>query len=96
MVHKDFNLDEASWTKDYKGAREKLKEAVMQSATLHFPDYSLPGIYAVMHATPQGRCKVELGAKVLEVMPSYPLACWRPTTYTMREHSNVYGPWTAP
>ena len=44
MVHKDFSWDESTWTKDYLGAMEKLKEAVMKSATLHFPDYSLPWI----------------------------------------------------
>ena len=42
MVHKNFNWDESTWTKDYRGALERLKEAVTKSATLHFPDYTLP------------------------------------------------------
>ena len=42
MVHKDFNWDEKTWSKDYHGAMARLKDAVLKSATLHFPDYSLP------------------------------------------------------
>ena len=42
MTHKNFCWDEATWSKDYRGAMERLKEAVMKSATLHFPDYTLP------------------------------------------------------
>ena len=44
MVRKEFNWDPSSWTKDYCSAMEKLKDAIMQSATLHFPDYSLPWV----------------------------------------------------
>ena len=44
MVKKDFNWDPATWTKDYEGVLAKLKEAIMESAILHFPDYSLPWV----------------------------------------------------
>ena len=44
MVKKDFDWNPATWTKDYVGALERLKEAILQSATLHFPDYALPWV----------------------------------------------------
>ena len=42
MTHSSFNWDPGTWTVDYKDAFEKLKEAIVETQTLHFPDYSLP------------------------------------------------------
>lgn len=44
MVRKEFNWDPTTWTKDYVGAMQKLKDAILHSSTLHFPDYSLPWV----------------------------------------------------
>jgi hypothetical protein len=41
MVRKDFVSDRDKWTKDYDAKLEALKQGIMSSATLHFPDYSL-------------------------------------------------------
>ena len=48
MVHKDFDWNEATWRKDYKGAMERLKEAVMQSATCTSPTTLSLGFFVVM------------------------------------------------
>ena len=42
MTHKDFNWDRRTWTEDYEGEFEKMKQALANSIALHFPDYSLP------------------------------------------------------
>jgi len=47
MTHKDFNWNEASWTKDYKSNFEGLKEALVKSTANHFPDYDLPWVLRV-------------------------------------------------
>ena len=39
-----FNWDPTTWTKDYKALFEVFKTAIQDSATLHFPDYSLPWV----------------------------------------------------
>ena len=39
-----FNWDPTTWTKDYKAIFEIFKTAIKDSATLHFPDYSLPWV----------------------------------------------------
>jgi hypothetical protein len=39
MTHKNFDWNPKNWTVDYQAAFDKLKEAVMNSMTLHFPDY---------------------------------------------------------
>ena len=39
-----FNWDTTTWTKDYKNLFEIFKDAIANSATLHFPDYSLPWV----------------------------------------------------
>lgn len=41
MVHKEFNWKPEAWTKDYKSAMARLKEAILSSATTHFPNYEL-------------------------------------------------------
>jgi hypothetical protein len=38
MVRKDFVWDRDKWTKDYDAKLEALKQGIMSSATLHFPD----------------------------------------------------------
>ena len=38
------NWDPTTWTKDYKALFEVFKTAIQDSATLHFPDYSLPWV----------------------------------------------------
>ena len=42
MVHKDFNWDKRTWTEDYVNAFEKMKESLVNSIALFFPDYLLP------------------------------------------------------
>jgi hypothetical protein len=42
MVRKDFVWDRDKWTKDYDAKLEALKQGIMSSATLHFPDYMPP------------------------------------------------------
>ena len=42
MTHKDFNWDTKTWKADYVGAFKKLKEALVASVALYFPDYELP------------------------------------------------------
>ena len=44
MTHKNFNWNPDTWTKDYKGVFENLKQAIQESMTLHFPDYDLEWI----------------------------------------------------
>ena len=39
-----FNWTQSSWTKDYVAIFETFKNAIQNSVTLHFPDYSLPWI----------------------------------------------------
>ena len=39
-----FNWNPLTWTKDYKGLFETFKLAIQNSATLHFPNYSLPWV----------------------------------------------------
>ena len=39
-----FNWDATTWTKDYKAIFEVFKTALQDSATLTFPDYSLPWV----------------------------------------------------
>ena len=39
-----FNWDATTWTKDYKAIFEVFKTALKDSATLTFPDYSLPWV----------------------------------------------------
>lgn len=39
-----FNWDPLTWAKDYKNLFEIFKVAIANSATLHFPDYSLPWV----------------------------------------------------
>ena len=39
-----FNWTESTWTKDYRALFDLFKTAIMESVTLHFPDYSLPWI----------------------------------------------------
>ena len=39
MTHKNFDWNPKNWTVDYQAAFDNLKEAVMNSMTLHFPDY---------------------------------------------------------
>ena len=39
-----FDWNPITWTKDYKNLFEVFKVAIANSATLHFPDYSLPWI----------------------------------------------------
>jgi hypothetical protein len=41
MVRKDPIWDRDKWTKDNDAKLEALKQGIMTSATLHFPDYSL-------------------------------------------------------
>jgi hypothetical protein len=41
MVRKEFNWNKATWTRDYEGDFQKLKDAVMNASTIYFPDYSL-------------------------------------------------------
>ena len=44
MTKKTFSWDKTTWTKDYEGEMKKLKEAVVNSQTVHFPDHSLPWV----------------------------------------------------
>ena len=39
-----FNWDPTTWAKDYKNLFDIFKTAITNSATLHFPDYSLPWV----------------------------------------------------
>jgi RNase H-like domain found in reverse transcriptase len=39
-----FNWTESTWAKDYRALFDLFKTAIMDSVTLHFPDYSLPWI----------------------------------------------------
>ena len=39
-----FNWDTTTWDKDYKNLFKIFKDAIANSATLHFPDYSLPWV----------------------------------------------------
>jgi hypothetical protein len=39
-----FNWDPRTWTKDYTALFDVFKQAIQDSATLYFPDYSLPWI----------------------------------------------------
>jgi hypothetical protein len=41
MVHNDFNWNKSTSKVDYVGAFERLKQAIKESVTLHFPDYDL-------------------------------------------------------
>lgn len=41
MTQKDFNWDPQTWTKDYAGAFERFKDAIVEACTLFYPDYSL-------------------------------------------------------
>lgn len=47
MTHATFVWDPGQWTYDYVGHFDRFKEALQQSATLHFPDYSLPWVLRV-------------------------------------------------
>jgi hypothetical protein len=47
MVHKDFNWDKRTWTEDYVKAFERMKESLVNSIALFFPDYLLPWILRV-------------------------------------------------
>jgi len=47
MTHKDFNWDKRTWTDDYKEAFEKMKQSLVTSVALFFPDYELPWILRV-------------------------------------------------
>ena len=47
MTHKDFNWDRKTWTQDYVQAFDKMKQALINSIALFFPDYALPWILRV-------------------------------------------------
>ena len=47
MTHKDFNWDKRTWTEDYVKAFEHMKQALVTSIALFFPDYSLTWILRV-------------------------------------------------
>jgi len=44
MTHASFVWDPGTWKKDYKAHFEKFKQAILNAATLFFPDYTLPWV----------------------------------------------------
>jgi len=44
MMHISFVWDPVTWKKVYKAHFEKFKQAILNAATLFFPDYTLPWV----------------------------------------------------
>ena len=63
MTKKEFNWARDSWTKDYEAEMVKLKDAILNSQTVHFPNYELDWVLRT------DASDVAVGGTLLQILP---------------------------